>query len=133
VICLPEGAHTPLGRHPCIPKQNRQRPSVTTPQRQTTEAADPGTAGDDQRRGLTMEKSDRIGGNLDEQVRRENTQLCSDRWMWRRRQGGDSTTRHLPALLQGAIEKPPPERFIKINYRQHQFYHHVGCLTLQNA
>jgi hypothetical protein len=48
VIRLPEGAHSPLGRHPCIPKQNRQCPSVTTPQRKTTEvAADPSTAGDD--------------------------------------------------------------------------------------
>jgi hypothetical protein len=78
VIRLPEGAHAPLGRHPCIPKQNRQRPSVTTQQRQTTEAAaNPGTAGDDQRRGLAMEKPDQIGGDLDEQVRRENTQFCS--------------------------------------------------------
>jgi hypothetical protein len=34
-------------------------------------ATDPGTAWDDRRRGLTVEKPDRIGGDLDEGVRIE--------------------------------------------------------------
>jgi hypothetical protein len=67
-IRLPDGAHAPRGLDPCIPKQNRQCPPVTTPQRQTTEAAaDPGAAWNNRRKGLTMEKT---GSN-------ENTQLCS--------------------------------------------------------